>query len=45
MKKKQLVKAEKPTESAVKPLCGTNSGNCSGGSALASTGTESDILF
>ena len=43
MKKKQLVKADKPKENAAKPLCGSYKGSsCTGN---LGTGEESDILF
>ena len=43
MKKKQLVKADKPKENVAKPLCGSYGGSACTGNF--STGEESDILF
>jgi hypothetical protein len=43
MKKKQLVKSDKPKENVTKPLCGSFGGSsCTGNFG---TGEESDILF
>jgi hypothetical protein len=43
MKKKQLVKSDKPKENAAKALCGTFGGqSCT---INGSTGSESDILL
>jgi hypothetical protein len=43
MKKKQLVKSDKPKENVVKPLCGTYKAPSCGWNN--GTGEESDILF
>ena len=44
MKKKQLVKSEKPTDNVAKPLCGSYGAGTSC-TANGGTGEESDILL